>query len=240
MFPAFIGLVACVAAAAAVAAKDVAIIPPSVFDYTGPMFGELDSDTKLGETGCNMVQRGDLMWLTWPQPEWDSGRLCGACLALMYDNPKTGKNSTVYVEFNTVNGMGSTPSQMDTSRHAIELLGGPGTRMLEGVTWGFVDCVDAGLETGKLEVYWGANGNAASADIQVRGNPGPIKLVSVMGPDSCDWVPMNRTTGWWYMKYQGAGPFDFLVEYYDGTSATITDIPLNSRIGSDKGVYWPQ
>ena len=61
MFPAVIGLVACVAAAAAVAAKDVAIIPPSVFDYTGPMFGELDSDTKLGETGCNMVQRGDLV-----------------------------------------------------------------------------------------------------------------------------------------------------------------------------------
>ena len=82
---------------------------------------------------------------------------------------------------------------MDTSQAALHML--TGKPQGADASWGFVSCVDAGLETGVLTWLWNKSSSSAKISVQVRGAALPIKQLNIMQPDSCDFTPLQRGGG---------------------------------------------
>lgn len=56
----------------------------------------------------------------------------------------------------------------------------------------FVNCKDAGLESGNLEYVWKTGTGPTWASIQVRGAALPLRRLEVQKPNTQDWVPLVR------------------------------------------------
>lgn len=228
--------------------KPIPTIAPASIGYPGAMSGIMDSDMSQDTTGCVYPHRADNMWMTWPRALWDNGSYCGLCMALYATDRATGQPSgPVYVQVNSANSalasndprVDNPSSVMDTSSYALGLLLGKfGLGQADPSHWEFVSCVDAGLEEGKLQFFWGSTSNGALASIQVRGAALPIQYLYYMKPDSCDWELLERSAAWFTLHYSGPGPFSFKSVYRDGTYTITENIALRSQIGGDKGLWY--